>query len=105
MSTPGVRPALCLAASAQRRYHRDRGRVTLSPWLVFCSPWSPWCSCSRERPRRAYAHADLQQAEPAAGAAVPAPPAELRLRFTEPLDRSATRVEVIDERGARLDHA
>jgi copper transport protein len=48
------------------------------------------------------AHADLQQAEPAAGAAVPAPPAELRLRFTEPLDRSATRVEVIDERGTRL---
>ena len=48
------------------------------------------------------AHADLQQAEPAAGAAVPAPPAELRLRFTEPLDRSATRVEIIDERGTRL---
>lgn len=49
-----------------------------------------------------FAHADLQQAEPAAGAAVPAPPAELRLRFTEPLDRSATRVEIIDERGQRL---
>ena len=48
------------------------------------------------------AHADLQLAEPAAGASVPAPPAELRLRFTEPLDRSATRVEVIDERGQRL---
>ena len=53
-------------------------------------------------PAPVHAHADLQQAEPAAGAAVPAPPAELRLRFTEPLDRSATRVEVIDERGQRL---
>ena len=53
-------------------------------------------------PAPVQAHADLQQAEPAAGAAVPAPPAELRLRFTEPLDRSATRVEVIDERGQRL---
>jgi copper transport protein len=53
-------------------------------------------------PEPAYAHADLQQAEPAAGASVPAPPAALRLRFTEPLDRSATRVEVIDDRGARL---
>jgi methionine-rich copper-binding protein CopC/putative copper export protein len=54
-------------------------------------------------PRLAYAHADLQQAEPAAGAAVPAPPSALRLRFTEPLDRSATRVEVLDERGSRID--
>jgi copper transport protein len=53
-------------------------------------------------PEPAFAHADLQQAEPAAGASVPAPPAALRLRFTEPLDRSATRVEVIDERGTRL---
>ena len=44
-------------------------------------------------PSSAFAHADLQQAEPAAGAAVPAPPAALRLRFSEPLDRSATRLE------------
>jgi copper transport protein len=49
------------------------------------------------------AHADLQQAEPAAGAAVPAPPSALRLRFSEPLDRSATRLEVLDERGSRLE--
>lgn len=54
-------------------------------------------------PRPAFAHADLQQAEPAAGAAVPAPPSALRLRFTEPLDRSATRVEVLDERGTRVE--
>jgi copper transport protein len=54
-------------------------------------------------PAPAYAHADLQQAEPAAGAAVPAPPSALRLRFSEPLDRSATRVEVLDERGTRVD--
>jgi copper transport protein len=53
-------------------------------------------------PLPVYAHADLQHAEPAAGSAVPAPPSELRLRFTEPLDRSATRVEIIDERGTRL---
>jgi copper transport protein len=54
-------------------------------------------------PAPAYAHADLQQTEPAAGAAVPAPPSALRLRFSEPLDQSATRVEVLDERGARVD--
>ena len=50
-----------------------------------------------------WAHADLQQAEPAVGAAVPAPPTAMRLRFTEPLDRSATRIEVYDERGTRVD--
>jgi len=54
-------------------------------------------------PRVARAHADLQQAEPAIGAAVPAPPTALRLRFTEPLDRSATRIEVYAENGARVD--
>ena len=53
-------------------------------------------------PAVASAHADLQQAEPAPGAAVPAPPSELRLRFTEPLDLSATRIEIIDDRGNRL---
>ncbi|MCC6179328.1 MAG: copper resistance protein CopC [Chloroflexi bacterium] len=51
----------------------------------------------------AYAHAELQQAEPAAGASVPAPPQALRLRFSEPLDHSATRVEVYDEQGNRVD--
>jgi methionine-rich copper-binding protein CopC len=45
----------------------------------------------------------LQQAEPAAGAAVTAPPTVLRLRFTEPLDQSATRVEILDEGGARVE--
>jgi copper transport protein len=54
-------------------------------------------------PARAYAHADLQQAEPAAGAAVPTPPDALRLRFSEPLDGSATRVEVLDASGNRVD--
>jgi copper transport protein len=54
-------------------------------------------------PASVAAHADLQAAEPAAGAAVPAPPSALRLRFTEPLDRSATRVEILDERGGRLE--
>jgi copper transport protein len=54
-------------------------------------------------PVPAFAHADLQQAEPAAGAAVPAPPSALRLRFSEPLDRSATRIEVLDDRGAKIE--
>ncbi|MCC7370453.1 MAG: copper resistance protein CopC/CopD [Chloroflexi bacterium] len=54
-------------------------------------------------PSAALAHADLQQAEPAAGASIPTPPSALRLRFTEPLDRSATRLEVLDERGTRLE--
>jgi len=54
-------------------------------------------------PSPVYAHADLQQTEPAAGASVPAPPSALRLRFSEPLDLSATRVEVLDEGGARVD--
>jgi copper transport protein len=54
-------------------------------------------------PEPAFAHADLQQEEPAAGAAVPAPPSALRLRFSEPLDGSATRVEVFDESGNRVD--
>jgi copper transport protein len=53
-------------------------------------------------PTPAFAHAELQQAEPAPGAAVPAPPSALRLRFSEPLDRSATRIEVLDERGSRV---
>ena len=54
-------------------------------------------------PTPAYAHADLQQAEPAAGASVPTPPSALHLRFSEPLDASATRVEVRDEQGNRVD--
>jgi copper transport protein len=54
-------------------------------------------------PAHAYAHADLQQEEPAAGAAVPTPPEVLRLRFSEPLDGSATRVEVLDADGNRVD--
>lgn len=54
-------------------------------------------------PSPVYAHADLQQTEPAAGASVPAPPSALRLRFSEPLDLSATRVKVLDEGGARVD--
>ncbi|MGE3911055.1 MAG: copper resistance protein CopC [Chloroflexota bacterium] len=54
-------------------------------------------------PTLALAHADLQQAEPADGAAVPTPPSFLRLRFTEPLDQSATKVEVLDEQGNRTE--
>jgi copper transport protein len=54
-------------------------------------------------PTVAHAHADIQQAEPAAGSAVTAPPTVLRLRFTEPLDQSATRVEIVDERGTRIE--
>jgi len=54
-------------------------------------------------PAVAHAHADLQQTEPAAGSAVTAPPTALRLRFTEPLDQSATRVEIADERGTRVE--
>ena len=54
-------------------------------------------------PTPAMAHADLQQAEPTDGAAVPVPPSALRLRFTEPLDHSATRLELLDERGNRIE--
>ncbi len=56
-------------------------------------------------PSTAWAHSDLQRAEPAPGSAVRVPPAELWLRFSEPLDASATQVEVVDERGAPVDRA
>jgi copper transport protein len=53
----------------------------------------------------AAAHALLVSAEPAVNASVPALPAELLLRFSEPLERRFSSATVTDQDGRRLDTA
>jgi copper transport protein len=45
------------------------------------------------------AHAAIERSEPAAGAVVPEPPAEIRIWFTEPLERTYTGAELLDASG------
>jgi copper resistance protein C len=51
----------------------------------------------------AVAHAFLDHAQPAVGSTLRAPPAELRLWFTEPLEPSLSSLELQNEAGQRVD--
>ena len=51
----------------------------------------------------AFAHAFPDHSEPAVGSVVATPPAEIRIWFTEKLEPSFSRVEVLDAAGARVD--
>jgi copper resistance protein C len=51
----------------------------------------------------AAAHAQLERAQPAVGAMVAAPPAEVSLSFSEPLEAAFSAVEVRDAAGKRVD--
>jgi copper transport protein len=51
----------------------------------------------------ALAHAELQSSEPARGAVVPRQPAQLTLRFTEPVELAFGAVRVFDAAGGRVD--
>jgi methionine-rich copper-binding protein CopC len=55
-------------------------------------------------PSPASAHAFLDRASPGAGAVLPAAPAEVALRFTEPLEAAFSTAEVTDRDGHRVDH-
>src|SRR5919202_3371185 len=56
-----------------------------------------------EAPAVALAHANLERAEPAAGSALDQPPPQLRLFFSEPLDSSFSRVQVLDDKREAVD--
>ena len=56
-------------------------------------------------PLPAEAHAFLGQSDPAANAVLPTAPAEVTLRFTEPLEQSYSRADLYDQTGAELDGA
>ena len=51
------------------------------------------------------AHAFLRESDPAANAVLPTAPAEMTLRFTEPLEQSYSRADLHDQTGAQLDGA
>lgn len=51
----------------------------------------------------AFAHAFLDHAAPAVGSAVHAPPAELRLWFTEELESAFSTARVLDAHGKQVD--
>lgn len=51
----------------------------------------------------ANAHAMLERAEPAVGGTVNAPPTEVKLWFTEPLEPAFSTVQVFDQQGQRVD--
>ena len=54
----------------------------------------------RLNPAGASAHAALETSEPANGDILPVPPPEVRVPFTEPLERSYSRMELHDSAGA-----
>lgn len=56
-------------------------------------------------PNGAGAHAFLRDSDPAANAVLPTAPAELTLRFTEPLEQSYSRADLYDGAGTILDGA
>ena len=47
-------------------------------------------------PGAAFAHAQLENADPAPGARVARAPTELRLSFSEPVDASFSQIQVLD---------
>jgi hypothetical protein len=51
----------------------------------------------------AHAHAFLDQAEPRVGSTVARAPAEVTLRFSEPLEPAFSTIEVTDAHGRRVD--
>lgn len=51
----------------------------------------------------AFAHAHLAEAMPAAGSTVGAAPREVALRFTEPLEKAFSSIEVRDAAGNRVE--
>ena len=53
----------------------------------------------------ARAHAFLDRAEPRVGSTVRAAPTQVRLWFTERLEPAFSRVQVVSERGERVDRA
>jgi copper transport protein len=55
------------------------------------------------KPVPAFAHANLERAEPTPGSALDQPPHELRLQFSEPVDPSFSRVQVLNDRKDQVD--
>jgi copper resistance protein C len=53
----------------------------------------------------AHAHAFLERAEPRVGSQVQAAPAEVKLRFNEPLEIAFSTLTVLDASGRRVDRA
>jgi len=58
---------------------------------------------SASLPSTAWAHANLERAEPAPGSALDQAPTELRLSFSEPVDSSFSRVQLLDAKGEQAD--
>jgi copper transport protein len=56
-------------------------------------------------PGRASAHANVAESEPAANSVMPGAPSRARIRFTEPVEPSYSRVALLDESGATLSTA
>jgi len=55
------------------------------------------------RPAPVFAHANLERAEPTPGSALDQAPHELRLQFSEPVDPSFSRVQVLNDRKEQVD--
>src|SRR6185437_13671545 len=54
-------------------------------------------------PATAFAHANLDRAEPAAGSQLDQPPAQLQLVFSEAVDGSFSRVQLLNSKGDQVD--
>jgi copper transport protein len=55
-------------------------------------------------PGSAWAHANLERAEPTPGTALDAPPRQLRLSFSEAVDSSFSRIQVLDTKRQSVDN-
>jgi methionine-rich copper-binding protein CopC len=64
----------------------------VTAFVVMCATGGP-----------AFAHAFLDRAVPAVGSSVHAPPREVRLKFTEPLEPAFSSVRVVDRAGKGAD--
>jgi methionine-rich copper-binding protein CopC len=54
-------------------------------------------------PAGTLAHASLERAVPAVGGKIHGPPAEVQLRFSQPLEAAFSTVKVVDARGKQVD--
>ena len=55
------------------------------------------------RPAPVFAHANLERAEPTPGADLEQSPSELRLQFSEPVDQSFSRIQVLNDHKDQVD--
>jgi copper transport protein len=98
-------PIRCRDSVNPRRAAVNRGNAGVSGTSLFLAVLLVLAALLLTPPRVTEAHAFLRESDPAANAVLPTPPAEVTLRFTEPLEQSYSRADLHDQTGARLEGA